>query len=134
MSCEAAVFNMLSTDDALGDFGIDADRVFPAPTIDVGPRTGYYLVLRWEEKTFAIRGHGPQFLTVWCHRSRDEGTDFSGHQQILGRVVELLETATQVEGADGILTQAKCNGLGRDDTDDTFGTIVKNAAFTVLSR
>lgn len=135
MSCQAAVRTLLGTDPTLsGDYGITVDRIWPAQALDGAPRSGYFLVLRWEETSLVIGEHGPEVLTVWCHRSRNETTDFTGHRAILRRVRDILTDAHNVPGPDGTFNQAHSDGYGPDVVDDYYNTITKNAAFRVLSR
>ena len=134
MSCRAAVFTLLSTDATLNGLGITAARIWATHAMDVSPRTGYYLILRWEEKVDEIAGHGPETLTIWCHRNKEECIDFMGHEVILKRVREVLVGNHQIPGADGTLTSAYSDGMSGDFVDDVHGTSVKNASFRVLSR
>lgn len=138
MSAHGAVYDLLRNDYFLQhDWGIDSNRVWPSYGMDGAPRTGYFLVLRWEETE--IYGYydqpcGPETLTVLCHRTKGEVGDFGGHKQILERVVTILKGATGIQGADGWLNQAIPQGYSGDNTDEIYGTLVKSAEFRVLSR
>jgi len=134
MSCRAAVFSLLANDVSLNGLGINASRIWATHAMDVAPRNGYFLILKWEEKVHEIADHGPEVLTIWCHRNKEECIDFMGHEAILKRVREILVGHHQVAGVDGILTSARSNGMSADFVDDVHGTSVKNAAFQVLSR
>ena len=130
----AAVRSMLGTDPILNGYGITLDRIWATGAMDVAPREGYFLILRWEETAFEIGTHGPEHLTVFCHRSRKETRDYTNHRRILLRVVDILTEYVHVEGEDGIFNQARAQGLSADQVDEVYETITKNASFSVLGR
>lgn len=138
MSAHAAVYRLLSTDLRLtSDWSIGPDRVWPSYALDTALRTGYFLVLKWEE--VSRQGgfddeHGPEVLTVFCHRTKSEVADFGGHRLILNRVIAIMKNAVQIVGDDGVLNQAFPQGMSGDITDEIYGTLVKSAEFSVLSR
>jgi hypothetical protein len=138
VSAHAAVFRLLSTDLRLtSDWSIDASRVWPSYAIDTAMRTGYFLVLKWEEvgrEPGFDNEHGAEVLTVFCHRTKSEVADFGNHRIILNRVITVLKNAIQVPGDDGVLNQAFPQGMSGDITDEIYGTLTKSAEFSVLSR
>jgi hypothetical protein len=128
MSARAAVFGLLSA-----EFG--ADKVWPAHSIDTVPRTGSFLILRWEEQSVTFNQFGQsEVLTVWAHHPRESSKDFAPLVAILNRTTEILTSALHVEGEDGTLTQVDYNGMSPDLNDEGYKTITKNAAYKVLSR
>jgi hypothetical protein len=132
--CHAAVRAMLGNDPILNDYGITTDLIWATGAMDVAPRSGYFLILRWEETSFVVGTHGPEQLTVICHRSRKETRDYTNHRKILMRVVDILTEYVHVEGEDGIFNQARAQGLSADQVDEVYETITKNASFSVLGR
>lgn len=135
MSARAAVFDLLTGDPALNNLGITADTVWPAQAVDVPPRDGPFLILRWEEESVTFNMFGrAEVLTIWAHHSRESLRDFAPLVAILNRVTEVLTSAMHVEGADGTLTTVDYNGMSPDLNDEGYKTITKNAAYKVLSR
>ena len=132
----AAVFQLIYTDAILNSvYGINESRVWSAQAIDVIPRKGYTIFLRWEESTRQRGGFGDrEVLTVWVHTPRETSGDYTGINEILDRVEEILLTAIHVQGVDGVLTQVTYNGRSPELNDEGFKTITRNAAFLVGSR
>jgi hypothetical protein len=135
VSARFAVFTLLTTDPELNDMGIDADHCWPAHALDNPPRTGPFLVLRWEETTTEFNTFGArEVLTVWAHCPKEISNDFVPLLMMLKRVMFLLLSAEHVVGEDGVLTKVDYQGMSPDLRDEGFSTITKNAAFRVLSR
>lgn len=136
----AAIDALLSGDAALQAFGIDATRIFDSGSLEGTPRTGYFVVLRWEEQLIRIRdgagglSRGPQRMTLWLHASRDGTTDYTAMNPILDRIETLLTSAPRTAGADGrTLAAVRATGRSGNLPDAALNTIVRNIAFEVLS-
>jgi hypothetical protein len=135
MGARSAVFKLLSEDLVLsGQWNIDAEAIFANADLDVAPRNGPFIVLRWEEETPAYGNIGSEVLTVWAHCPRQVSTDYVPLRAILIRVREILLGAEHVEGADGWLSCCNYNGMSADFNDEVLKTISKNAAFDVVAR
>lgn len=132
MSARAAVFNLLAEDEELG---LGPDRIWAAQAIDVPPRVGHFLILRWEEESTIFNTFGrSEVLTVWAHAAREYSLDYAPLVAILNRVTEILVSATHVDGADGVLTCADYQGMSPDFNDEGYRTITKNAAYKIVAR
>jgi hypothetical protein len=136
VGARAAVFSLLTTDLVLGaePYSIGPDHVWPNGALDVSPRDGYFLCLRWEEQTLDFGSIGAETLTVWAHVPREISTDYVPLARILGRVRDILLDAEHVAGEDGVLSCAKFNGMSGDFNDSILKTITKNAAFSVVAN
>jgi hypothetical protein len=132
----AAVLGLLSYDPILQSvFGINLNRIWPAQSVDVVPRKGPFIILRWEEETLQRGGYGRrEVLTVWAHEARESSTDYGKINEILDRVEEILMNNIHVSGTDGVLTQVTYNGRSGELHDEGYKTITRNAAFSVGSR
>lgn len=133
----AAVYSALTTDAELLGLGIGEDNVHPNYTLDTPPnRVDPFLILRWEEASpKGIRNRHPRILTVWAHIPIQSSEDHADLDPILARVEEVLTAMEQVDGGDGyIVTSINATGAGGDLKDVGYDTIVRNAAFEVLSR
>lgn len=132
-----AVWTLIGEDMILSSqFGISTDVVFPTYALD-GSRTppknadGYFIILRWEEE--AVSGPGVRtVLSVWVHRSRSAGSDFTPIRNILKRIIRIMVDTVHRSGADGVMTQAFFKGMGGDQVDQGYDTITKYAVFDVL--
>lgn len=136
MRAHAAVYTLLSEDAILTSvYGINANRVWNAQSVDTVPRKGPFLVLRWEEETLERGGFGRrEVLTVWAHEARESSTDYTKLNEILDRVEEILKGAIHVTDSDGVLNQVDYNGRSAEFHDEGHKTITRNAAFRVSSR
>lgn len=130
------MFNILATDPVLNStYKIDIDRIWPAQAMDTAPRTGPFLILRWEEETTTFNQFGKsEVLTVWAHQARERSTDFVPLVGILRRVTAVLTGAISVVGEDGTISTIDYQGMSPDLNDEGYKTITKNAAYKVLSR
>lgn len=112
------------------------DKVFPSYTMRGSrqpPPDGFFLIERWEETLDTIGRI--EVLTLWAHRSRSAGVDFSLQKQILERCRNLLESAVHLEGSDGsVMSQAKFKGMGPDVMDEGYDTTTKYAVFEVNGK
>jgi len=136
VSAQAAVFTLLTTDEALYNvYGINANRVWDAQALDTPPRGGGpFLILRWEEETTVFNQFGrSEQLTVWAHQDRETSRDFLVLRKVLERVTELLMAATGVDGADGTLDQVTYQGMSANLNDEGYKTITKNCAYKVVA-
>ena len=132
----AAVIGLLAYDSILQSvYGVNLNRIWPAQSVDVVPRKGPFIILRWEEETLQKGGYGRrEVLTVWAHEARESSTDYGRINEILDRVEEILMGSIHVSGVDGFLTQVTYNGRSGELNDEGYKTITRNAQFTVGSR
>lgn len=95
-----------------------------------------FIILRWGEQNALLRGRGPRDLTVWAHYPAEKSTDYSKVDAILSRVEEILLPIADEPGEDGytITDISPAGGWSPDLFDEGFNTIVRNAAFNVLSH
>lgn len=137
MGARAAVYNLIKADPVLmADWLITEDQVWPAQSLDVVPRGGYFVVMRWEEQMapFDITGASAEHLTVWVHRAREDSRDYGPIVAILRRITSVLESAVQVSGNDGVLVCVDYHGMSPDHHDEALKTICKNASYKVVTR
>jgi hypothetical protein len=133
----AAVYELLLNDAVLSaePFKIGA-KVFPTYVMRgsrTAPADGWFLILRWEETLDTVGD--VEVLTIWAHRSRTAGIDFTLHKQVLARCKELLLAAVHITGSDGkVMTQAAYKGMGPDAADEGYDTTTKYAIFEVNSK
>lgn len=134
----AAVIEILGNDPTLMESGINEAVIFPTYAMQGSRRPpleadGYFLILRWEEMLDTIGDI--QVLTVWLHRSRSKGVNFTEMRNILKRVKDLLQTSAFVTGSDGdVMVQAKFKGMGPDLADEGYDTLTKYAIFEVNTK
>lgn len=136
----AAVIEILGHDAVLGDapYDISEAKIFPTYAMQGTRRPpleadGYFLVLRWEETLDTIGD--VQVLTIWAHRSRSAGVNFSALRKMLLRIKDLLQTAAFVTGSDGdVMVQARFKGMGPDLADEGYDTLTKYAIFEVNTK
>jgi hypothetical protein len=108
--------------------------VYVNSDLDVAPRDGHFIVLRWGEEEPAFGRVGHENLDIWCHIPRQVSTDHSSLVAILSRVSEVLLAAINVAGEDGVLSQVHYQGMSRDFNDEVLKTISKNVAVRVVSQ
>lgn len=128
-----AVFELLRDDLYLQTvYGLDANHIFPNFSIDTPPRDGYFLVMRWGEKSLAKVVRPIQILDVWAHRPMEQSREFDDLEQLLNRVEEVLTGAVHFQASDGsILAGVDFTGQSGDQVDGGYDTITRNAAFEV---
>ncbi len=135
MSARAAVYKLIAEDPILNDvWDVDGNAVFPNADLDVAPREGFFIVLRWGEEEIAWGRVGYENLTIWAHYPRQLGTDHAPLVSILMRISDVLMAATQVAGEDGVLTTCRYQGMSGDFNDEVLKTISKNVAVRVVSQ
>ena len=144
----AVVYDAIVNDSELNALGITSDTVFPNYANDKRPTdTGPFIIIRWESQPYlgASRlggfgsgsgmGRGARDMTVWVHIPKEQSTDFTRIDAILDRLDDILTPLEHEAGADGYtLTCVRPTGRGGDNRDDGFDTIVRNAAYKILSR
>lgn len=132
----SAVYAALTTDARLTELGIGADNVYPNYTLDTPPdRFNPFLILRWESvESRGPHRRGPQTLTIWAHIPKQRSMDHADLDLILERVEELLCSMYNAKGVDGyVVSDIRYTGASGDLLDVGYDTIVRNAAFEVLS-
>ncbi len=136
MSARGAVYALLSTDaELMAAFGINSSRVWATQAMDMAPRKGPFLIIRWEETDRASNLRSRyETMTVWAHMARETSTDFATLDLILKRVEDLLTGVLHLSGPDGTITQIDFQGRSPDLNDEGYKTITKNSAFRVVSR
>lgn len=133
----AAVYELLKSDSVLSaEPFLIGEKVFPTYAMQgsrSAPADGCFLILRWEETLETVGD--VEVLTVWSHRSRTAGVDFTMHKTILERCKNLLENSIHLAGSDGrIMTQAKFKGMGPDSADEGYDTTAKYAIFEINNK
>ena len=133
-----AVFNALTTNEALNTLGIDLDSVFHNYTLEERPiKAGPFVILRWGEMDRPPFKGVKSFvrLTLWVHWPLEETNDFSKIDNLLDICDEVLENMNGESGIDGYtITCVRSTGRSGDLKDDGFQTISKNASYEVLFR
>jgi hypothetical protein len=128
MTARAAVHGLLSSDPELQELGFTVYGSNAADTVD----EKRFLIVSWQPGSAAFGKHGSEAVLVWAH---DKDRDYTAVDAALSRVRDLLHDATHIVGEDGrTLTTARWNGVSDDLYDDGYGTVTKNADFTVVSR
>lgn len=128
MTARAAVHQLLSEDPVLQELGFEVYGSNAADSVD----EQRFLICNWQPGTIAFGLRGSEGLLVWAH---DKDRDYTAIDAALKRVQEILHEAIHVLGEDGrTLTTARSNGVSDDGYDDGYGTVTKNADFTVVSR
>lgn len=128
-----AVAQALRDDPYLQSQGV-AEHVYPDYSMDVAPRDGLFIILRWGSQNVTSGINlGPETLTVWVHQPREHGTDYTKVRQILRRVQQVLEGLEHVAGGDDLsVTSVKFQGDSGNIYDPGFQTITRNSTYSVL--
>jgi len=141
----AAVFDAIANDTILNSLGINNLTVKTNHTFTDRPNfDGPFIVLRWEESTIYSQTYtgmrngldrAPRTLTVWTHIPKEVSDDYTRIDTILDRIDAIFDGMEHVIGSDGYtVTNIRKSGRSGDLNDDELGTIVRNAAYGVLSR
>jgi hypothetical protein len=129
MTARASVQSLLEGDatlQGLGFFSVEA-----ANSVDTPP-DNRFLIVKWLNKSIAFGSEGSTILQIWAH---DVDKDYTQIGKALKRIREILLGAVHVVGEDGwSLTVAEDAGEGPDLYDDGYGTCVRYAEFSVVSR
>lgn len=129
MSARAAVQSLLEGDGQLAGLGVQT--VYAGNSVDT-PEEECFLVVRWEDKTAAFGSTASGRCSIWAH---DKSRDYGRINEVLIRLRTLLVGTVHRSGEDGwTLTLAEWLGEGPDLFDGGFGTVVRYADFTVVSR
>lgn len=133
----AAVYAALRDDPVLtSDFNIGVWNIFGRNTIDVPPnRTDPFVVLQWSSREARPKhGRGPRILTIWIHIPKQASQDYADIDPILDRIVAIMAGLPGTKGSDEYtVNDVRYTGDSEDLLDIGYDTIVRNAAFEVLS-
>lgn len=129
MTARSFIYNLITTDPILNQFGINADSTFTQHTIDT-PQIRPLCILRWQATNEGVGPVNQRILTVWIHDDINVG-DYTNIDRSLIRLRALL---TSVEGAnvgepDSWLSAIRWEGDSDDLRDDEARTINRNAQF-----
>lgn len=128
MTARNAVQTLLESDATLVATGVGA--VYASNATDT-PAEQLFLTIHWEDRTQSFQARGPETLVVWVH---DKQRDYGRVDQVIIRLITILEAAVHLVGSDGTLTQATWTGTSGDLFDDGYNTVTKNVSFRVSSR
>ena len=95
-----------------------------------------FIVLRWGSQNPLMKNRGPRDLTVWAHYPVEKSDDYSKVDAILLQAEKTLLAIEDEPGGDGfsVTLIESAGGWSPDLRDEAFKTIVRNAAYNVLSR
>lgn len=134
----AAIYDALINDATLNSMGIDSTTVFINYSLDEKPSvSGPFVILRWEgEEQNPFPGvRSPRVLTIWVHYPLELGPNFLMIDNRLDAIDDVLLAMEHVSGSDGQrVTCVRATGRSGDLKDEAFQTIVRNAAYQILSR
>lgn len=130
MAARSALYSLLDGDSRLVELGFV--NVYPQNTVDTPPEQRF-IVIRWEQPDARAFGQkAADRASIWFH---DKDPDYGQIDLGIERLKEILLDAIHVEGGDGwVLSQAHWNSDGPDLSDPGFGTVVRWANITVISR
>lgn len=126
-----SVFTALSTDVELQALGVNGpDHVWAAGSFD-GPQPTPFIVTRWGNTSRGIGPVNSRPLTVYVH---DDHGSYDRINEIIKRVrTIMIGLAASGQSANWII-DVTWNGDSDDLADDTYKTLMRNAAFNVVAN
>lgn len=138
-----AIYETLTEDQTLQNYGITTERVLELQSIDERPfDDGCFVVINWQESSgFGLMNGAiqntvqkpPRTMMIWVHSPSDRSRDYRILDRILNRIDELLLPIEHKLGSDDIRVSCVVKqGRSGNLTDDGWKTISRNATYGVL--